>query len=316
MKGLGIIAVVAGHTFSGTVKDFIFLFHMPLFFFIGGYLFKVKPNFKQYLNDKTIHLIVPYICFLIIIYFPFHFLSIGALNSKNIMLYFIRPLVGGKYLFSYSSVFWFTTCFFFVQQFFNYIINKFQTNTLQIIILTMLLLSYLNSLFFPNFFLPWNAHVVLAALPIFYIGYLFNQKKYFIPFYIILIFLLIALAGFIFLKNNTYDMKYANYGIPFLTLFSSIIIILFIKNLASIISRFKIIANPLIKLGNASMVIMYLHVPIIILIEEHLNFNNYFIFISSTILSYLFYIIFSKFSITKFLLLGSKTDSEKIKFNY
>lgn len=32
VKGIGILFVVAGHIFNGYSRDFIFLFHMPLFF--------------------------------------------------------------------------------------------------------------------------------------------------------------------------------------------------------------------------------------------------------------------------------------------
>lgn len=41
-KGIGIILMVAGHCRFPYLLDFIYMFHMPLFFFISGWCFKIK----------------------------------------------------------------------------------------------------------------------------------------------------------------------------------------------------------------------------------------------------------------------------------
>ena len=41
IKGIAIILMVYGHTF-GVARDFIYLFHMPVFIFVSGYCFKEK----------------------------------------------------------------------------------------------------------------------------------------------------------------------------------------------------------------------------------------------------------------------------------
>ena len=64
-KGIGIILVVSGHIFNGLIRDLIFLFHMPLFFFISGYLFKSK-NYFNYFTKKSLSLLLPYVSFLIV----------------------------------------------------------------------------------------------------------------------------------------------------------------------------------------------------------------------------------------------------------
>ncbi|MBU9825037.1 acyltransferase family protein, partial [Rahnella perminowiae] len=61
-KGLGILSVIAGHVFTGLPSEIIYLFHMPLFFFIGGYLFKPRAP-KTYLLSKAKKLLVPYVLF-------------------------------------------------------------------------------------------------------------------------------------------------------------------------------------------------------------------------------------------------------------
>lgn len=66
-KGIGIILVILGHVYSDAhpVKIWIYSFHMPLFFFVSGYLkgqFKKKTTFKE----KIIALIIPYVELLVV----------------------------------------------------------------------------------------------------------------------------------------------------------------------------------------------------------------------------------------------------------
>lgn len=63
-KAIGIMAVVVGH--SGCpqiIHDFIYCFHMPLFFMISGYFFKESnaKNMKHYLFKKVKRLYIPYV---------------------------------------------------------------------------------------------------------------------------------------------------------------------------------------------------------------------------------------------------------------
>ena len=61
VKGIGMIAVILGHmSLPEKAIDFIFTFHMPLFFLINGYFFK-KKSFKQCIWQKFRSLIVPYL---------------------------------------------------------------------------------------------------------------------------------------------------------------------------------------------------------------------------------------------------------------
>lgn len=59
-KGIGIILVIIGHTVGGLVHKFIFSFHMPLFFLIGGYFFHERDQ-RQLISKNFRRLLVPYI---------------------------------------------------------------------------------------------------------------------------------------------------------------------------------------------------------------------------------------------------------------
>ncbi len=66
VKAIGIILMVAGHSCipSKMINDYIYIFHMPLFFFCSGYFFKEQTNFNNlwhfcYKRIKSLYL--PYL---------------------------------------------------------------------------------------------------------------------------------------------------------------------------------------------------------------------------------------------------------------
>ena len=62
-KGVGIFLVIAGHTFAYSNCDFIYAFHMPLFFFLSGLVFNDKryDTFKEITVKKGKQLLFPWI---------------------------------------------------------------------------------------------------------------------------------------------------------------------------------------------------------------------------------------------------------------
>ena len=70
-KGLGIAAVVVGHvTSSEPLRDAIFIWHMPLFFFLSGYLFKPGRAVTAVAKTRALSLLVPYVAFLVVLALP------------------------------------------------------------------------------------------------------------------------------------------------------------------------------------------------------------------------------------------------------
>jgi len=314
MKGIGILCVVAGHIIGGLTTKVVYIFHMPLFFFIGGYLFRERKNQKEYFIDKFIHLIIPYFAFLFLIYIPVQLCAIAQshFNTSIILKSFFYILAGGRALSGYVTVFWFATCFFLVQQVFNFIVTKYNPRATLIIVLIMLLLSYINSIFIPQFWLPWNANVVLAALPIFYIGFVYKKYNFKENRIFILSVSVLAIASTLYTGKICYNMKIAEYGIPIITLLCSTCLILSIKNISSEVARFPKVSKVFIELGRASMIIMYLHQPIQLIITYNISSNEFLRFILSTFISYIIYLFILRFSPLRALLLGSKDDFKEL----
>lgn len=77
-KGIGIIAMLIGHIDSlsvGVIGKLIHGWHMPLFFFVSGYMFTYKSEVKisVYVKRKAKALLLPYLYAAI-----FHFFCVAT----------------------------------------------------------------------------------------------------------------------------------------------------------------------------------------------------------------------------------------------
>lgn len=91
LYSIGTILVILGHshssdwsTFAGTILNplntFIYTFHMPLFFFVAGFLFwnstsLEKIGYGKWLKNKTVRLLTPYIVLSLIAFVPKYYVE-------------------------------------------------------------------------------------------------------------------------------------------------------------------------------------------------------------------------------------------------
>jgi fucose 4-O-acetylase-like acetyltransferase len=309
LKGLGIISVVIGHIWPEEDVKLIYLIHMPLFFFVAGYLFKPTTDYKEFLIKKTVHLLVPYVCFMVIMVMPLAMPQLLG-GSKSAFFAIKSMLFGGRYLKGAGTVFWFVTCFFVTQQLFNYIYTRFSTNILRVIMLVSLGLAYINSEFLPGYWLPWNVNVVLFTMPILYTGYLFKEYKKNIPVWMVLPMLIFTgLTIYNFQNEYSFALKSSYYGVPLLSLIGSLTIIYCLIELSKIFDKISFTSKTLSGFGKASMTIMYLHKAVKTGLSAIVPPNNLFIILVITlVITYIAHLIIVKFSLTRALLLGSDRD--------
>ncbi len=105
---LGTVLVIFGHshssdwskftgTFFETAINFIYSFHMPLFFFVAGFLFSnskklLKVGYSKWLVEKSAKILFPYVFLTIIFLFPKMYLDIGSwFNIDYIIKAFLQP---------------------------------------------------------------------------------------------------------------------------------------------------------------------------------------------------------------------------------
>ena len=104
-KGLGIFLVFIGHTnvsqLSRTLYDWIYSFHMPLFYMLSGLVFdKTKYNkFRKYINRRFKTLILPFFILNTILYIIAEVLNLDNVQPQAtelltgvLAMYFIRVL--------------------------------------------------------------------------------------------------------------------------------------------------------------------------------------------------------------------------------
>ena len=95
-KAFAITFVVFGHipeVPDAFLVHYITFFHMPLFFFISGYLTKKEQLNKQTLKKYYTTLIIPYFCFNIM-YYPYWVARHVIENPHSMWYDYLKPIIG------------------------------------------------------------------------------------------------------------------------------------------------------------------------------------------------------------------------------
>lgn len=125
-KGIGMILVIAGHTIYLGYSFPLYAFHMPLFFFLSGLVFKDKnESFKNYVESKSKSLLKPWIIMILISFLIC--LSVpqwrSALTIKDIVADFYTANTNTLQ----NSSLWYLICYFFVLILF-YLVKRLKFN--------------------------------------------------------------------------------------------------------------------------------------------------------------------------------------------
>ena len=188
LKGFGIMLVVlAHHSLPIALDTYTFSFHMPLFFFISGFLFdfgKYTGSATNFVKGRLRSLIVPYFCFALftcLFYFMLDELyTPGVISIKffeNSMLHGTSHiLVAFGPAISYNPPLWFLTCLFVTELLFYGLAKKYYGEPKKLVFwLTIAgVIGYLYSVYTP-FRIPWNVDVALAAIVFYGAGNLFRK---------------------------------------------------------------------------------------------------------------------------------------------
>lgn len=261
LKGIGIASIVAGHVVaSPQFVALLFVFHVPLFFLIGGWLHQAATPQREYLQSKSRALLLPYISYLLILW-PLELRAAfpdQPWNLDFIVRSVLKPmLLGGPLLKGYCAVFWFVTCYFLTQQLVHYLVRRQSPRVCQLLCAAMLAIAYLQAWLLPHW-LPWNVHTVLFAAPLYYLGYRahgLDLRRLVAPAGALAAAgLALNLAG----VHNYVDLKYLDYGIPLATAFVSVACCILLARLAQKLET-NWIGTALASIGSASLTIMFTH---------------------------------------------------------
>lgn len=234
-KGYGIILVIAGHlfTYGSEPFRFIFSFHMPLFFFLSGFLF----TFEKYNNSRNLFnkvfrtMVTTYIFFTLLGSFFYLISNRFSLNSHLFYSLFLKgqPDVCGSL--------WFITCLALVYMLFFFIMRK-NSNKLNksswVILAICLLIEYLFTKV-NTYYFPWKIESVPIALFFFTIGYYYRMNQFVDKVKVKWSILVLALILLISHVNSTVNICVPTLGNPIYFLVASLGGIYFILS----ISKYK-----------------------------------------------------------------------------
>lgn len=306
-KGLGIILVVAGHTFNEPwIRSPIFLFHMPLFFLLSGYTMKAEP-LGQGLMKRARSLLVPYASFFVLVTLVDVGLSqaLGtpmSLNWRDPLGALGNAAYGGQMLRGSYAVFWFITCLLTAQLVFGWLLGRLPTITAWpwLTILALCVAgAYLAHLASPS---PWNIAIAPAAMLSLYAGYAWRQFGDRLPIGLD-IGVAIAAVALVFVSDPL-DMKYAKFGTPALSLIAGLLLSYSFVRLSQVLAGVPGLGGALVWLGQASLTVMFLHM--LVIFHFHAKWGEGLTFVAASILPLLIYPLLRAFGPTRVLLLGGR----------
>lgn len=248
-KALGIIFVVIGH--SGLlVGKFIYLFHMPLFFFISGYFYKDKYtlNFFNLIKSRIKSLYIPFIKFemtFLILHNIFYNLNLYSGNQNvNVpqKIYTVSDYIQNALsILAFNgtelllSPLWFLTTLFTVNIIFwiiSRISMKYDDNLRPILavlcfclgnLFTKLKIGFIQDILF----VPELINISMVAVFIFYLGYLFRNYENKINFNNKSLMLIVCLLLSLLREYGIMDMRVNSYPDPAFMLMGTLLGIYF-----------------------------------------------------------------------------------------
>ena len=266
-KGIGILLVTIGHVYgydANIFENWMFSFHMPLFFIVSGCLIKLKNEniSKNTIIKRFKSLMIPYICFSAIFLIENMFLynfNIPIIKSYIIQVVFLGGI----------QALWFLPCLF-VAEILFLLLNQIKIKGLKITSLILcFIISYYISTVNYNYTMKFSSRVLIATGFI-WIGYqlfeFINNKE--IPMLNIAIILIINII--LFKINGRVDI----YNI----VFNNLIIFILNATITSyglIMMSKKINCNFIKYCGINSLIIMCTHQPLLNIINKFTGKTEY-----------------------------------------
>lgn len=164
-KGIGIILMVLGHCCGIRLYNWIYCFHMPLFFVMSGMFFiPGKYNFLEFLQKRIKQLMIPLIIFLFVIVV----LYLILLPEKNILSSFRLGLPGAL---------WFLWVLFLLEMFYFGIDRALKSNKYILLSFAVLSAIFAKWLDVNSYGIrSWYVNAIFVALPFYCIGNIFSRQ--------------------------------------------------------------------------------------------------------------------------------------------
>ncbi|MDO4511181.1 MAG: acyltransferase family protein [Bacteroidales bacterium] len=172
-KGIGILTVVWAHIMLvGWSHRLIYAFHMPLFFFVSGFLFKAEKfaSFTDFLKKRFKRLMIPYAIYSVAtwaVWAVFRYITHSDVESYFMPLLQTVIAQGSGEFMVHNSALWFIPCLFAVEIIYFFIRKTGEIASLALCV-AIAALNYLMACIFGDAYmygLPWNLDAAFYALP-------------------------------------------------------------------------------------------------------------------------------------------------------
>lgn len=182
-KGFAMLLVMMGHTIVPKgIEVWLYTFHMPLFFFLSGYVFKTRDgeSFLSFARRKVLSLVVPMLLFSIISILVNLVYYCAILHNKTMsnVLESILGLFVQQRLERFSGSFWFLACLFVSEIIFYFLYRLRSKRVLFSAILLLCSLAGWIWCTYMDFSLPWSLDLVPIALFFIGCGVLVKEMKF------------------------------------------------------------------------------------------------------------------------------------------
>lgn len=268
VRGFSIFLVVYGHSFPA-FEQYIYAFHVPLFFLISGLFHPVVLNSNS-LIKRFKSVLIPYFLWSLLLFLFWLFLGRFYGESANFDVSVLRNFIGifyaqgGREFMDWGIPMWFLPAVFLTFLFFS-LIQQFNKLNAQIIALALLIvIGFMLPYLFQIHFL-WSLDIALVALIFYSIGFFFknyivdlNKKKSWV---FVVIFGIIHFT--FFSLNSKVDMYRSIYGNEFLFIINGISGTLFYLMLIKNIPIFKFLSY----IGKSTISILALHLRALTVIK-------------------------------------------------
>lgn len=175
-RGIAMICVILVHAEEHFLKPKvlavtkipIYTFHMPIFFFISGYLFSMKDSFKEFFKNKCRRILIPYVCLGVVMC-----LFNAWWEGESLLDNLWGILVQNR-----KWTLWFLACLFCLNLLF-YVLVKFIKNE-RMRAITVVLVATAGIIYYKlgGASLYWNIDACMTALPFFYVGFLCKKTDF------------------------------------------------------------------------------------------------------------------------------------------
>ena len=174
LKGIGIILVAIGHIYSNqTIFNWLYSFHMPLFFLAAGWVYKEKPVLTD-IKRRTQTIVIPYFAFGILLLIYWQLIERKFRDSDMSFLDALAGLFSGCYNnLDFNIHLWFLPCFFVTVALFNILVNLGGRKISYIASALMSLIYILLPM--PEF--PWGFNRVFKYIGFYAVGTVLARRK-------------------------------------------------------------------------------------------------------------------------------------------